>query len=286
MQRVGLIGLGFVGKRFFESLAAEYGIVAHDVDPSQVAFAEERDARIADSPAAVAGAADAVVIAVPGASEVEEVVLGEKGIRAGGEEGLLVVDASTTGPGTAERVERACAERGIDFLSAPFTRSGPREGIHVMAGGDPEVYERARPILDRISVAHRRIGSVADAQTFKLMVQLRYAGREAIDAEVVAFGRDLGVDPEPLNEFLGMDVTERYFEGEFEQEIEGLGGLAIWHKDVGYALDLARENDTATPLSSVVGEIYKATVRAADPDEGHAAAILSYWQRLNGTDSR
>jgi len=88
------------------------------------------------------------------------------------------------------------------------------------------------------------------------------------------------------NEFLELGVWDRYFTGEYEQAIRGLGGLAIWHKDVGYARQVARENDTALPLAAVVHEAYKATVRRVDENEGHAAALIEYWRALNDAESR
>ncbi|WP_281244888.1 NAD-binding protein [Halomicrobium zhouii] len=133
---------------------------------------------------------------------------------------------------------------------------------------------------------HVRIGDVGDATVFKLALQLRYAGQQAVDAEVVEFCRDNGVDPAPLNEFLELGVWDRYFTGEYEQAIQGLGGLEIWHKDVGYARQVARENGTALPLAAVVHEAYKATVRRVEEDEGHAAAVIEYWRTLNDAEDR
>jgi len=44
-------------------------------------------------------------------------------------------------------------------------------------------------------------------------------------------------------------VFDGYFTGDFSQGVEGLGGLAIWHKDIGCAREVARENGTALPLN-------------------------------------
>jgi 3-hydroxyisobutyrate dehydrogenase-like beta-hydroxyacid dehydrogenase len=152
----------------------------------------------------------------------------------------------------------------------------------MMVGGTEENYSEGENSLDLLSAAHTRIGDPGDAQRFKLMIQLRYAGQEAIDAEVVAFGEDLGIDPELVNEFLGLGIEERYFGDDFAQDIEGLGGLRIWHKDIGYALDVASEERVATPLADMVYEAYKHTMRGIDEDEGHAAAIIRHWRALNG----
>lgn len=285
MKQIGLVGVGFVGKLFVDALReADRPLTAYDADDAQTAYARERGATAAASPADVAREADVVLLSLPGRGEVADVMEGDDGLLGALSEGQVVVDTTTTGPETAERYAAACADRGAGFLTAPLTRSAPREGVMMMVGGDADTYRDVADTLDRISDDHTRIGDPGDAQTFKLMLQLRYAGHRAVDAEIVEFGRDNGVDPRLLNEFLGMDVWERYFDGDFAPDIEGLGGLAIWHKDIGYALDVARENDTATPLSGDVHEAYKAAVRAAGPDEGHAAAVVRYWRRLNGRD--
>lgn len=285
-ERVGLIGVGFVGKRFVDALAAaDYPLTVYDVDPGQVAYATERGADAADSPAAVAAAADAVVLALPGAPEVRETLVGDGAVLETLSEGL-VVDASTVGPGAAEEFAEAAREADVAFLTAPLTRGAAGGGIHFMCGGDPAVYEAASPLLDVLGRKRTRLGSVREAQTFKLLLQLRYAGREAVDAEVVAAARALDVDPAPIREFLGLDLDEAYLAEDFSPAIEGMGGLAIWRKDLGYLLALARETNTATPLAATVQEAYKYAARVARDDEGDAATILRYWLALNGRAAR
>ncbi|MFC6961013.1 NAD(P)-dependent oxidoreductase [Halocatena marina] len=285
MRRIGLIGVGFIGKLFVDDLrSAEYPVTAYDIDESQLEYALERGAEAADSPAAVAAGADVVVLALPGHSEVQSVMEGEpRGVVETLDSDQCVIDTSTTGPEAATEYEQKCTERGAGFVTAPLTRNAPNgDGIHMMVGGSPSDYDEVRPVLDTISEAHTRIGDAHDAQTFKLMIQMRYAGQQAVDAEIVEFGRNNGIDPERMNEFLGMDVWEQYFTLNFSPAIEGLGGLAIWHKDLGYALALARESNTATPLTSTVHEAYKSAIEMADEDEGHAAATIRHWRRHNG----
>jgi len=285
MHRVGLVGVGFIGKLLVDSLVeADRPLTVRDVDPGQVEYATERGANAVESPAEVARRADVLVLSVPGAPEVREVMEGEDGALPELDEGQFVVDTTTTGPEVALEYQRKCRERGVGYLTAPLTRGAADPGIHVMAGGTETAYEEARDLLDVLSSAHTRIGDPGDAQTFKLMIQLRYAGREAIDAEVVSFGHDNGVDPAVMNGFLGFDVDERYFGDDFSQAIEGLGGLEIWHKDLGYALELSRETNTALPLTSDVHEAYKYTLGACGPDEGHAAGLVRYWHHLDGRE--
>ncbi|MFB6150667.1 MAG: NAD(P)-dependent oxidoreductase [Haloarculaceae archaeon] len=285
MTEIGIIGVGYIGKLFVDRLReAGHSLTVYDIDEEQVAYATDRGATAVEDPAAVGRAADVVLMAVPGTPEVEATMEGEEGLLSTLDEGQLVVDVTTTHPDTSVVCEELCDEAGADFVEAPITGGAPKEGYHMMVGGTEERYERATDVLDVICDGHERVGPVPKATVFKLGLQMRYAGHHAIDAEVVEFLRDNGVDPRLFDEFLGFDVWDQYFTGDFGQEIEGLGGLAIWHKDIGYAREYAHENGTALPLNAVVHEAYKATVRRVDDDEGHASALVKYWEALNDAD--
>lgn len=287
MNPIGVIGVGHIGKGFVEPLLdAGKDVVVFDIDESQVRWATERGAEAASSPAGVAATVDCVVMALPGSPEVEETLRGENGVLAGVDGGELVVDVTTTAPETSVESETWCTAHEVAFVEAPITGGSPRDGMHMMVGGSLEAYETAREVLDVLCADHERIGAAGDAGVFKLGLQLRYAGHNAIDAEVIEFLRDNDVDPEPLRDFLEFEMMDQYFTGDFSQEIEGLGGLRIWQKDIGYARDVAAERDSALPLTGVLHEVYKATVRLTQQDEGHAGAIIRYWETLNGNSDR
>jgi len=287
MTHIGLVGVGYIGKLFLDRcLDAGHDTTVYDVDPEQVAAAEQRGAAAAPNPAALARAADVVVMAVPGTPEVEANFEGEDGLLAGLSEGQLLVDVTTTRPATSVVCEERCDDVGAEFLEAPITGGAVPEGYHMMVGGPEERYEAATEIFDVLCDGHTHVGAVPDATVLKLGLQLRYAGHHAVDAEVVEFVRDNGVDPALFRDFFGFSMFDGYFSGDFSQDIEGLGGLAIWHKDIGYAREFARERGTAVPLAAVLHEAYKATVRRAGEEEGHASALVDYWLALNDAENR
>ncbi|QPV62710.1 NAD(P)-dependent oxidoreductase [Halosimplex litoreum] len=287
MPTVGVIGVGYIGKRFLDRLAdTDYDTVAYDVDASQVEAAQERGAAAAESPADATRRSEFVVLALPGTPEVEAVMEAEDGVLGALSAGQTVVDVTTTHPDTSRECEQWCEDRGVAFVEAPITRAAPRDGAHMMVGGTEAAYGSARDLIESLSDDHLHVGAVGRATILKLALQMRYAGRTALDAEIVEFTRDNGVDPAHLRDFFGMDVSERLLDREFEQGIEGLGGLAIWDKDLGYARDVARETGTALPINAAVHEAYKATVRRAGSDEAHAATLLRYWELLNDAGER
>lgn len=287
MTTVGLIGVGYIGKVLLDELVDEdYPVTVFDIDDSQVEHATDKGASTEQTPAAVGRESDIVFMALPGSPEVEATMEGTDGLLEGLSSGDMVIDVTTTLPETSIVVEELCAERDVGFIEAPITGGSPREGYHMMIGGTESNYAAASDILDVVCADHVRIGQAGDATVFKLALQMRYAGHHAVDAEIVEFCRDNGVDPTPLNDFLQFGIWDKYFTGDYSQDIEGLGGLAIWHKDIGYARQVANENRTALPINGVVHEAYKATTRRTTENEGHAAGLIEYWELLNDADSR
>ena len=287
MTDTGVIGVGHIGKLFVDALS-DWGNspTVYDIDDDQMAYAVERGGRAASDPAEVGAAADVVVLALPGTPEVEATIQGEDGLLAGLDPGDLVIDASTTHPDTSVVCEQLCEKASVDFVEATITGGSPDDGHHMMVGATEERYDRATETLDVLCTDHVHVGPVPQGTVFKLGLQMRYAGQHAIDAEVVEFVRDNGIDPEIFTDFLGFDMFDGYFTGDFSQDSEGLGSLAIWHKDIGYARDVAREQGTALPLNAVVHEAYKATMRRVDEDDGHASALVEYWLALNDAEDR
>jgi len=287
MTAIGLVGVGCIGRLFVDRLRdAGYPLTVYDIDDEQVAYATEKGATAAADPAGVAAASDIVLLALPGTPEVEATMEADDGVLAGVDGGELVIDASTTHPDTSVACAEWCEEAGVAFVEATITGGAPREGYQMMVGGTQARYERASDLLDVIADDHVRVGPIPEGTLFKLGLQLRYAGHRAVDAEVVEFVHENGVDPRLFTDFLGFDVWEKYFTGDFSQAHEGMGGRAIWHKDIGYARDVAAEKDIALPLTAVVHEAYKATARYAGVDEGHASALVNYWLALNDARDR
>jgi len=285
-MQIGIIGVGVIGKRFVRKLCdAGHEAVVYDINDDQIEWAREQGASGADSPRGVAEECDTVLLALPGTPEVEA-TMEDGGLVDALTEDHLIVDVTTTLPETSIACDEWCAEQGASFLEGPITGAAPREGFQIMIGGIQADYEAAQDVLDVICEGHTRIGEMGDATIFKLGLQMRYAGHAAFDAEVVEYLRDHGVDPRPFNDFLGMDIWEKYFTGDFSPVIEGLGGLAIWHKDIGYAHEVARQNETAIPLTTALHEAYKASVRFASEEEGHASALIRYWETLNDAEDR
>lgn len=287
MEDVGIIGVGEAGANFMDALMeAGYSVTCYERG-HRIDYARERGAAIVSSRSEVAERTDAILLAVTGTPEVEVTMEGDDGLLEVVESGGSIINTSTTKASTAVKYHGECSERGINWVTAPWTSGAPAEGLIMMPGADDASYEAVEDVIDAISTQHIRFADAERAMVFKFLMQIRYAARMAIDAEIVEIANAADVDAEPLNTALEMDLAEELFTGEYTQANEGLGALDSWDKDLGYAVEyghstVPEEFGIAMPLTSIVHEVYKHGNRVAEPDESHAAAIARYWRALNG----
>jgi len=275
MDRIGLIGIGNIGRYFSRKLReANYPLTVRDIDQAKMEYAVDLGATAATSSGDVARASDIVILSLPGSHAVEAAMDGPDGILAHLRPGRLVIDTGTSRPATDVRYERLCAANGAGFIDAPITwRSS---GLIIMVGGSPVHYERGRDVLTCLSYKLRHVGPIGHGQVLKLVNQLILAGQLAVWAEAVEFATQSGIEPRLAKEFLEFPVPESVYGDEFS----GGGTLALHYKDLGYVLEVAHDTGAHVPVTNAVHEAFKAAKTAGDPLWGQPG-IVTYWRRLN-----
>jgi len=89
MLRVGMIGLGAMGLHMARNLMKNgFPLAVWARRPAAAESIRSEGASWADSPASLAAAADVVITVVTNSPDVEELVLGERGLLAGAREGV------------------------------------------------------------------------------------------------------------------------------------------------------------------------------------------------------
>jgi 3-hydroxyisobutyrate dehydrogenase len=152
MDTVGFIGLGNMGSGMAGNLQkAGYPLVVYDTRPEAMRPFLEREARPARSPAEVAQLSEVILTSLPGPKEVEAVATGAQGVLEGIKAGGIYVDLSTSRPTLIRQIEPLFRQKGAHVLDAPV--SGGKTGaatrnLAVMVGGEREMYERIKPILE------------------------------------------------------------------------------------------------------------------------------------------
>jgi 3-hydroxyisobutyrate dehydrogenase len=264
METVGFIGLGRLGSGMAVNIQkAGHPMVVSDVREESTKPFLERGARLGSSPAEVASLCDVVFTSVPGPKEVNPVVLGPEGIVEGIKKDSIYIDLSSCGPDVIRAIEPKLREKGAHALDAPVF-SSPKMALErklqLFVGGDRQVFDRVRAILDTFSDDVIYAGKLGDGSICKLVHNMMGAGVFQVVAEGLTLGVKAGVPLEMLmrtgtraaTEPRRSGLEERVFRGKFEPPDFT---LALYRKDVGLATELARENGVPMPLMNLAEQI-------------------------------
>ena len=267
METVGFIGLGNMGGGMAGNIQkAGYPMVVFDIREEVVKPFLDGGARLASSPAEVARLSDVILTSLPGPREVEQVATGAEGVLEGINPGGIYVDLSTSRPTLIREIEPKFREKGCHVLDAPV--SGGKSGaatrnLAVMVGGEREIFDRIKPLLDAFGDKVFYAGSIGAGSVAKLVHNMIGHGVRQAIAEGLTLGVKAGVEPEALWQCvrrgslgrmsgLHEGIARTVFRGEFEP---ASFSLALSRKDVGLATDLGREFNVPMPLANLVEQI-------------------------------
>jgi 3-hydroxyisobutyrate dehydrogenase-like beta-hydroxyacid dehydrogenase len=268
--RVGFIGLGLMGHGMAKNLAAKGFALTVKVnrDRSRLADILAAGAREAASNAEVARAADVVILCVNGSPEVEAIVFGTQGLLEAAREGLIVVDTSTSEPGSTQRVREALGARGTTFIDAPLART-PKEAeegrLNTMVGAEAADLERIRAVLAAFCENIFHVGPPGAGHTLKLVNNFMALTIAASTAEAFAVAAKAGVRLQSLvdvvsqgalNSGLFQMIGRGAVEGDLTRMKFSIRNAA---KDMRYYTHLAE----SLPVASFVGEAVHQTFAQA-----------------------
>jgi 3-hydroxyisobutyrate dehydrogenase-like beta-hydroxyacid dehydrogenase len=250
--RVGFIGLGTMGASMASNLQkAGHELSVNDVRREATAPHVAAGAQWKDTPRQVAEGVEVVFTSLPGPAEVEAVAAGPDGLIQGMRKGTAYFDLSTNSPALVRRLYAAFKEKGLSLLDAPVS-GGPKGArtrkLALWVGGDRDVYERFKPVLDAIGDQPYYVGPIGAGSVAKLVHNCAgYAVQTAL-AEVFTMGVKAGVDPLELWKAVrqGAGGRRRTFDGLVDQFLPGAFDppaftLRLAHKDVTLATALGRE---------------------------------------------
>lgn len=285
-MRVGFIGLGIMGKPMARNLLrAGHQLAIYARHPDKVRALVAGGATLADSSAAVGHAAEVVITMLPNAPEVEEVVLGPRGVLEGAAAGAVIVDMSTIAPAASRSLAEACAAKGVAFLDAPVSGGSvgaERATLSIMAGGDAEAFARVRPLFAAMGrdEAIFHVGPSGSGEVVKLANNMLCGVIAAASAEALALGVKNGVDAATLAEIIGMSSGASW-------QLSNVFPLRVWDgsftpgfmtdlllKDLGLALDLAEAGGVPLRLTEQARAMYEATRAAGHGRDDYSAVML------------
>ena len=252
MLKVGYIGLGLMGKSMARNiLKAGFPLFVHNRSRAAVDELVAEGAKAASTPAVVAAQVDIIFTNLPDTPDVEQVVLGERGIIEGAHEGLIFVDNSTIKPASARMIAEKLSEKKVFALDAPVSGGdiGAKNGtLTIMVGGEASALEKTMPVLQSMGKTITRVGEAGAGQVAKAANQIMVAAQMVAMGELLVFSKKAGVDPQKVVEAIkagaaqcwSLDVKPpRLFAGNRAPGFKAYMQL----KDLGIVLDTAKEYD-------------------------------------------
>jgi 3-hydroxyisobutyrate dehydrogenase len=279
-SRVGVVGLGTMGGAMTANLArAGFPLAAWNRTAGRSHGLEALGVTVASTPAALASTADIVLVCVSDTPDVEAVLFGQDGVATGAAAGALVIDCSTIDPAASRRFAARLAEQGIAFVDAPVT--GGSEGarnatLAILVGGAPADVERARPVLAAIGRTITHFGPVGSGQAAKAVNQVILAGTYLGVAEGLVLALKAGLDPQQVVEALSGGAAQSWVlanrSGRMLANQYPLGFKVALHlKDLGIALDLARESGAVLPVAALAAQLEAGLVATGHADDDMSA---------------
>ncbi|MBI3947690.1 MAG: NAD(P)-dependent oxidoreductase [Armatimonadetes bacterium] len=280
---IALIGIGLMGTALTERLlAAGFALRGYDIAPERLRAFEAMGGTPAASAADAARGAEVVITSLMTAAIVRQAVLGEQGAAEAMPPGSLLIDTTTCGPGESIALANDLSPRGISLLDATISGSSAsvRRGTAVvLAGGDPEAFERARPIFDAYARTALHVGPNGAGATAKLVVNLVVGLNRLALAEALTLGERAGIEPARMLDVLREAASySRIMDGKGKLMVTGRfepeARLSQHLKDVGLILDLGRELSVPLPASALHQQLLTAGVARGWGDLDNAAIIL------------
>jgi 3-hydroxyisobutyrate dehydrogenase len=279
-MRVAFAGLGAMGRGMAANLhrAGLLTAVWNRTAEKAQSLAAELGVAAPGALAELAAGADAVVSCVSADADVLAVV---NGLLPGLSPGSLVIDCSTVSADTARQAAQLLQGKGVDFLDCPV--SGGVEGardatLAIMAGGTPEAFERAQPILKAMGKTITHFGPVGAGQGAKATNQIMCAGIIEAVAEAMAFAKAQGLPLDKLIDTLGKGAgSSWYFVHRAPNMAKGAfpaGFRVRLHaKDLGICHDMAAHLGVQLPLVERMLGDYAELVKRGYGDEDISATF-------------
>ena len=270
-MKVGFIVLGVMG----EPMARHQRAAGHDLAvwarrPTSAAALVAEGVPLCATPAELAARSEVVITIVTGSADVDALAFGADGLAAGFALGTIHVDMSTIAPAMARSLAERYAARGIGFVDAPVSGGGQgaRDAtLAIMAGAEPQVLERVRPLLAAMGKRIVHIGPPGAGQVAKACNQMIMVSAIQACAEAVRLANAHGVDVAAVRtalmggsaasrvlEVMGGRMVERDFAAGIEARLH--------HKDFALLMDEAGKLGAPLPVAAQVWQQLNALMGA------------------------
>jgi len=290
MANLGFVGLGTMGGQMVNRLLSKgHTVTGYNRTSSKAQWLIDKGMRWADSPRAVAAAAEVTFAMVTNSAALTAIMEGADGILAGLAAGKIFLDISTVSPSVSRSFASKVREKGADMLDSPVSGSviTLQEGkLSVMVAGRREAFERVKPILQDIGPKVTYVGDNGLALVLKIAVNLNLATQMMAFSEGVLLAEKSGIARQIAVEVFTHSAVASpmiQYRGPFvlQQPEEPWFDVNMMQKDILLAMELGRQLDVPLPTTAVSNEFLTAA-RGMGMAKLDFACVFDVLARMSG----
>jgi 3-hydroxyisobutyrate dehydrogenase len=263
---IGIVGLGNMGSGMAQTLLRHgYEVWGTDVGTKQQQAAGKMGVNVVANIEALCSQTKVILLSLPMAKHVLEVISGTGGIVEYAQENTLIIDTSTSEPEVTRSLAALLAPTEHQLLDCPVS-GGPAGAIAgtmvMLVGGDTDAFKRAGPYLDVLSSKVVYMGASGNGHAAKLVNNLLCAAHLVTTAEAVALGTKAGLNAEDLIAGLNAGsgrsaISEVNFpRWILNQAFDSGFTMQLMRKDVGLAKNMIADMELELPMSEQVAQIW------------------------------
>ncbi|MBA2674741.1 MAG: NAD(P)-dependent oxidoreductase [Ramlibacter sp.] len=290
MKRIGMVGLGVMGRGIANNLLAKgFALTVHARDAAKAEPFTASGAASAATPADLGRQCDAVILSVSATADVEHVVFGPEGLASRPSALKYVIDTSTIAADASRMFAERLARQGIAFLDAPVSggEKGAAEGtLACMVGGTEDAFAACLPVLQAFAKNITRVGDSGAGQICKACNQIGVIANMLGVAEIVALCLKNDIDPRVVRSVLlngssrsaAMDTHGQRL---IERQFEPAGFRAeLMRKDLRLAIALEQASGMRGPITTVAEPLFARLVDAMQQGQLDWSAIGTVVQQM------
>jgi 3-hydroxyisobutyrate dehydrogenase-like beta-hydroxyacid dehydrogenase len=290
MANLGFVGLGVMGSEMVNRLLGKgHTVTGYNRTRAKAEGLIKKGMKWADSPRAVAEAADVTLSMVTNSGALGAIMNGADGILAGLKPGKILADMSTVSPAYSREIAAKVREKGADMVDAPVSGSviTLQEGkLSVMVGGKKETFERVKPVLLDVGPKVTHVGDNGLALVMKIGTNLSLAVQMLAFCEGVLLAEKSGIARAVAVDVLTHSVIASpmvQYRGPFVLKMpeEAWFNVNMMQKDMLLALELGRQLDVPMPTTAVTNEFLTAA-RGMGLVEKDFAVVFEVLAQMSG----
>jgi 3-hydroxyisobutyrate dehydrogenase len=285
--RIGWIGTGVMGRWMCQHLMTKgHAATVYNRSKDKAGPLVDAGAAWADTPRQVAERSDVIFAIVGFPKDVREVFLGSQGALAGSKPGTVLVDMTTSEPSLAREIYEAARAKDVGSVDAPVSGGdvgAKNAALSIMVGGDAEVVEAIKPLLECMGKTIVHQGPAGAGQHTKMVNQVLIASNMIGVCEALLYGYKAGLDLKTVLQSVGggaaaswslNNLGPRMIDRNFEP------GFFVEHfiKDMGIALDEAKRMNLVLPGLALANQLYLAVQAQGWGRKGTHALMLALEQ--------